>query len=146
MYVAELPSAHFRLMTIDRADVPNRAGLVTSSVQAQVDGTSNDRSEGFGRLPNGEIKPSVTGRRVSNNDGSFPEKSVIIAGGRGSLLGMLCGEIHSRSPEESGGDTAKRTSEEHEPGSGSFIVCVQSGAVERVSDGLSSAIIPPNIS
>lgn len=80
MYVAELGSAHFRSMTIDRADVPNRAGLVTSSVQAQVNGTSNDRSEGFGGLPNGEIEPSVTGRRVSNNDGSFPERSAIVAG------------------------------------------------------------------
>lgn len=52
-------------------DSPDGSSLGAPDVQAQVDGASDDRAEGLGGLPHGEVEAAVLRRRVADDDGGL---------------------------------------------------------------------------
>lgn len=56
-----------------RAD---RAGLVGTGVQTQVDGTADNGAEGLGGLPDSEVEAAVARGWVADDDGGFAVLSV----------------------------------------------------------------------
>lgn len=89
----------------------DRACRLALGVETQIDGTANNRTSSFGRLPDGKVEGAVTRRGVANDDGCFS------------------------GPEETGADTAESTAEQHEPGIGADVVGVKTSTVQGVPNG-----------
>ena len=74
MYVADLG-----VSSVDETpvrDSPDGSSLGAPDVETQVDGASDDRAEGLGGLPHGEVEAAVLRRRVADDDGGLAGVSI----------------------------------------------------------------------